>query len=227
VGAAGTTFCPFGGTAWPAYVPEVIAVAGVAKDKYSPVYGESCFGDAVDVAAVVDVGMIETPGNTVDDFVGLGASSGATATISGILALIWAEHPTWQATQVRQRLFAAGQGFRDLEIGYGVPNAYEAIGGFTRLSVQRPTGYEPGQKYQLKADTGLGEGPFAYSWSTGETTPSITRTPPTPPAPQTTTLTVTDLRENKVITASVTLKPLRDRDPICRRQVSWLPLCPR
>jgi subtilisin family serine protease len=214
VGAAGTTFCPFGATAWPGYLPEVIQVAGAAKDRYSPVYGESCYGDTVDIAAVVDTGLVETPGANADDYVGLGASSGATATISGILALIWAEHPDWQAAQVRNRLFAAGHAFIDPEMGHGVPDAYAAVGGFANLSIAAPHGYEPGQSYTLQADTLLGEGPFTYQWSTGETTPAITRTPPATPVSQKTTLTVTDTREGKSLTASITLRPIRGI-PIC------------
>lgn len=215
IGAAGTLVCPFGAVAWPAYLPEVVAVAGVARDGRSPVYGESCYGNAVDIAAVVGTGDVETTGLQTGEVVGLGASSGATATISGIAALIWSKYPSWTRDQVRDRLFASAQGYRDPEIGWGVPNAHRAVGGLVDLGIRHPPGYEPGQPYQLTAETSFGEGPFTYSWSTGATTAAITRMPPAGNKPQTTTLTVTDTSEGTSLTASVTVKPLRDGPPPC------------
>jgi serine protease len=215
VGAAGTLVCPFGAVAWPAYLPEVVAVAGVARDGRSPVYGESCYGDAVDIAAIVDSGNVETTGMVPDQVVGLGASSGATATISGIAALIWSRYPSWTRDQVRERLFASAQGYRDPEIGWGVPNAYRAVGGLADLGIRHPAGYEPGEPYALTADTHLAEGPLNYSWSTGATTSSITRLPPARAKAQTTTLTVTDTSDGTSLTVSVTIKPLRDGPPPC------------
>jgi serine protease len=218
IGAAGTSFCPFGAVAWPSYLPEVVSVAGVARDKHTHISPDSCYGDAVDLAAAVDPGStIETPGQTPEEFRALGASSGATATIAGIAALVWARYPTWGRDQVRQRLYDAAVPYRpDPDIGYGVPDAYAAVGGFSSLSIRGPAWFEEGQQYTLSADTGLGDGPFAYKWSTGQTTPQIVRTFPNEGESQTTMLTATDLTENKSLTVRKTVRVLAE--PKCIRQ---------
>jgi subtilisin family serine protease len=219
LGAAGTDFCLFG-LAFPGYLPEVVTVAGVAQDRHTPSNG-SCSGGAVDIAAIVGNGDVETTGLSSDEIVGLGGSSGATATIASIAALIWSRYPTWNRDQVRDRLFASGQGYRDSEIGYGVADAYKGVGGFSRLWISGPERYTPGRPYSLRADTGFGDGPFTYQWSTGETTPTISRVPPGGRASQTTTLTVTDTFEQRSLTQSITVRPEREPvDPPCR------PHCP-
>ena len=73
LGAAGTDFCLFG-LSFPGYLSEVTTIAGVATDRRTPSSG-SCAGDAVDLAAVVGNGNIETTGRTTGEVVGLGGSS--------------------------------------------------------------------------------------------------------------------------------------------------------
>jgi serine protease len=208
VGAAGTTVCPFGATTYPGYLDEVIQVAG-ASEQHTPVYGESCYGESVDISAVVGQGGIETAGAGPDSYLGLGASSGATATIAGILALIWSEHPTWNRDQVRNRLYASANRYRDPEMGWGVPDAFKAVGGLASLSINGP-GFldELSQPYTLSANTGFAEGPFSYLWSTGETTPTIHGIGPAKKlTPVTRTLHVTDTRDGTSLDATIKLKP--------------------
>jgi subtilisin family serine protease len=208
VGAAGTTACPFGATVYPGYLDEVIQVAG-ASEQHTPVYGESCYGESVDVSAVVGQGGIETAGSGPDQYLGLGASSGATATIAGILALIWSEHPTWSRDEVRARLYASANVYRDPEMGWGVPDAFKAVGGLTSLSITG-TKYldELSEPYTLSANTGFAEGPLSYHWNTGETTPTIHGIgPATKLTPVTRTLRVTDTRDGTSLVATAILKP--------------------
>jgi serine protease len=211
LGAAGTDFCLFG-LAFPGYLPEVTTIAGVAADRRTPSNG-SCAGDAVDLAAIVGNGNIETTGRTTGEVVGLGGSSGATATIAGVAAMVWSRYPSWSRDQVRARLEASGLGYRDSQIGYGVPDAYKAVGGFTTLQIGGAGSYEPGQTYTLRANTGFGDGPFVYQWSTGQTGQEITRVMPASGS-QTTTVTVTDLTDGTTMSAKVTARPQRD-DPPC------------
>ena len=94
-----------------------------------------------------------------------------------------------------------------------MPDAYKAVGGLTTLRVEGPGTYEPGQPYTLRATTGFGDGPFAYQWSTGETSQQITRVMPAGRT-QTTTVTVTDLTDGTTMSATVTARPQRE-DPPC------------
>ncbi|MFI1162461.1 S8 family peptidase [Streptomyces sp. NPDC020801] len=225
VGAAGTTVCPFGATAYPGYLDEVIQVAG-ASEQHTPVYGESCYGESVDIAAVVGLGGIETAGAGPDQYLGLGSSSGATATIAGILALIWSEHPTWSRDKVRDRLYASAQGYRDPEMGWGVPDAFRAVGGLASLSINGPKFLdELSQPYMLSANTGFAEGPFSYLWSTGETTPTIHGIGPAKKlTPVTRTLRVTDTRDGTTLASTFTLRPEPTGRP-CAREESDARIC--
>jgi hypothetical protein len=136
---------------------------------------------------------------------GLGSSSGAAATISGILALIWSQYPDWSRERVIDRLYKSAMPFRDTQIGWGVPDAYQAVGGFSRLAIAHdPAAPDVGVQYRLMARP-TGDGPFSYRWSTGETSQEITRT--MGDQPQVTEITVTDLTENQSLSKSTTVLP--------------------
>jgi serine protease len=201
VGAAGTFVCPFGNVAWPAYLDEVIAVAGVRMDEMT-VSSDSCSGNAVDTAAIIEPGDIETTGHSAQGVIGIGGSSGATATIAGVLALIWSSHPDWTRDDVRQRLFASGLPARDPNIGFGVPDAYRAVGGFVDLKVKGPTSVAPGATYTLEAQP-VGEGPFKYLWSSGETTQTVSRVASDHATNETAEVSVTDLVDETIRSAQI------------------------
>lgn len=199
VAAAGTKPSWIGcGVIFPAKMAEVVAVAGALPS--GAIHPESCNGSEVDAKAVIGNWdpKVEVPasGRYQGLPVNMGGSSEATAVVSGIAALVWSEYPTWTRDQVRNRLVSSRT--------TGGVDAYAAVGGFTSLHVEGPTSVEPGTAYTLTARP-KGDGPFAYRWSSGETTPSITRTAGAPNTSQTATVTVTDLQENRSLSASKTV----------------------
>jgi subtilisin family serine protease len=213
VGAAGTGVCPVGTTMFPSRMNEVVSVAGVDKDHrpfpLERAWIESCSGSAVDIAAVIGNGDVETNGRSPDDVITVGGSSVATAIVTGIITLIAAEYPTWNREQIINRLFTSGAGYKDPVVGYGVADAYRAVGGYSRLDIQGPNRpVAPGHTYTLKA-VPRGDGPFTYRWSTGETSQSISRIMGEVGS-QTTTVTVTDSREGKALSTTHTVKNQQD-----------------
>ena len=108
---------------------EVISAAGVANDGHT-ISKASCGGAAIGGIVGSD-DSVPVPGATpVETF---GASSAGTATISGILALIWSKHPNWTRDHVRQALFASATHIGSTSgVLYSAPNAFTAIGGFSK-----------------------------------------------------------------------------------------------
>lgn len=212
VAAAGTKPSWAGcGVIFPAKMDEVVAVAGVLPS--GAIHPESCNGPEVDTSAVIGQWdpKVEVPasGRYQGLPVNMGGSSEATAVVSGIAALVWSEYPTWSRDQVRGRLLSSRV--------VGGADAYGAVGGFTGLSVAGPSQVEPGTTYTLTANP-RGDGPFTYRWSTGQTTRSITSTAGAAGTTQTATVTVTDVRENKSVSATRSVssdysEPIDD--PIC------------
>jgi subtilisin family serine protease len=206
VGAAGTEYC-LEGVVFPAKMPEVLAVtgatAGGARDP------ASCGGPEVDLAAVVDSNTFASGRNT-NDIITMGGSSGASAVVAGVAALVWSEHPELTKDQVRSRLVGSGSGCCASDIGNGIVNAYKAVGGYNDLSIAGPTTVDPYASYTLTARP-QGDGPFTYLWSNGATTPSITATAGGNLTSKTFSVTVRDTRENKTLTAS---KKVTAKEPI-------------
>jgi hypothetical protein len=199
VAAAGSLVCALG-VVWPAKLPEVIAVAGMNKDGVV-VSSDSCFGPEVDVSAVVDTGNVETTGKFSDEVRGLGASSGATATITGILALISSAYPEESRERIVDRLFDSGVGI--------IPNAYQAVGGFMSVRVAGPTVVERRAPYTLTAEP-QGDGPYTFLWSTGDTNQSITMRQGRGAYRKPVSVSVTDVIERKTLSASWSLEESLD-----------------
>ncbi|WP_435228406.1 S8 family peptidase [Streptomyces sp. Tue6028] len=216
VGAAGTggvassVICPPGTTYFPSYMEEVVSVAAVNRDKRTVEPSNSCSGPDVDIAAVSEDGTdaeraTETTGRTRTEIMGLGSSSGASATITGILALIWSHYPDLTADEVVARLYRSTRQGRSSTIGYGVPDAYVAVGGLGDVSLKAsPQAPESGDTYRVEA-VPLGDGPFTYRWSTGETTSQIERL--MGDQPQRTEVTVTDVTDSHSLTTAITVLP--------------------
>lgn len=180
---------------FPAQMDQVLAVAIVkSRDKGNPqagyeLYGggtpESAYGPEVDFAAVNGDGGVPTTGGG-NTLVQLGGSSSGTAHLSGIIALAWGKDPTATRAQVIDRLRRSGSlklitGEQDLvpgysaKVGYGIPDAYVAAGGFRAASISGPSLVRPGTTYTLTVSTN-GWLPTTVLWDTGQTTRSVTFT---------------------------------------------------
>jgi subtilisin family serine protease len=202
VGAAGTDACPFWDpVAFPARLPEVVAVTGRAEN--GGLHPRTCTGPEVDLAAVVD--EVPAPGRYPDDLVHFGGSSDATAIVSGVAAMVWSKYPAWTRDQVRNRMYDTTWGGLEPDLGYGVVDAFGATGGLVRLRVDGPDTVEPGEAYTLTAVPG-GDGPnFTYRWSNGATSPQITLTAGANHTIQRLTVTVTDTDTGTVLTKTKTV----------------------
>lgn len=208
VAAAGTlpdnvTNGPLPGVVFPARMgDQVIGVGGSDPSDPRKAHKSTLFGPEVDVTAVIDW-QVPAAGDLPTYPSVFGGTSDASAVISGILALIWSGHRNWTRDQVQARLFASALPARALFTGWGPVDAYRAVGGFEGVWIDGPDSVQLSRSYTLTANA-IGEGPFAYRWNTGETTPSITkrgRCTTLPPY----RVTVTDLTERKQLTASWTV----------------------
>jgi serine protease len=214
VGAAGTLYC-LEGIMFPAKMPEVVAATGT--NYAGELHPEACGGPEVDIAAVINDAF--AAGRYPHNLITFGGSSAATAIVAGTAALIWSRYPTWTRDQVLSRLLSSGaSATRYGGVGFGIANAYKAVGGFAYLWIVGPTTVEPGTQYTLSASP-AGDGPFTYRWSTGQTTPEINLTAGVAGTAQTVSVTVTDTYENKSLTK--TIRVVAKKDPICTPR-----LCP-
>jgi serine protease len=179
VGASGTSFwsgdrfgppgCPSGVT-FPARLDEVIAVSGIKLD-YSRT-AKVHYGPEVELAFLL---YQATTGFSSDQIASIDMSSGATAAVVGIAALVWSRYPGADRDWVRSRLRSSGHNYPNNSntAGYGVPNAMKAVGGMYEARINGPIGSVPPGCYELTATKSGGTGPFTYDWSTGDTTQSI------------------------------------------------------
>lgn len=224
VGAAGTGTTVLGisvapPVVFPARLPEVLAVTGVNSDG-SLAEGVS-IGPEVDLAAVlVD---FETTGETLGSVITLGGSSGASALVSGIAALVWSQNPAMTREHLINRL--QGTAKRSGPLGIGIVDAYAATGGIRSARIIGPSGgVNTGQSFTLQASI-VGAGPFSYLWDRGETSASVSRT-----GPGASSVSVRDLTDNNVIQLTFTAK-LRRQTPVtgvspkvCSKK-PWTPGC--
>lgn len=172
VAAAGSM--DYAGIAFPADMPEVMAVSAVSSD-----YGElgnMNYGSEVDVSFVVNQ---LSPGADEADLTQIGGSSGAAAIVAGIAALAWAAFPAESAQQIRQRIWRSGHQYPDHDrvAGYGVVDALHAVGGL-RVELQARMVYgspkSPTETWELSANVDGGDGPFTYNWGHGADTATTT-----------------------------------------------------
>lgn len=131
-------------------------------------------------------------------------TSGASATISGIAALIFSVHPNWSNAAVRTRLKSSGSHpfERNWQNGYGPVNAYKAVGGVTWIQIAGNPCATPGEQVPLTAEHD-GDGPFAYQWSNwgGTDRHTLITASSTVGGVVTTSVSVTDLRSGQNFTA--------------------------
>ncbi|HEX7049198.1 MAG TPA: S8/S53 family peptidase [Longimicrobiales bacterium] len=168
------------GVYFPASMPEVMAVSAVGPG-YEPIEGflgvsGVNYGDKVEVSFV---DMQLSAGRNESELNSLSVTSGATAIVSGIAALVWSAFPNETNEQIRDRLRRAGHQYpsHDRVLGYGIVSAMKALGGFHKVTIKRTWvsggGFNQVATYDLEAMPEGGEGPYSYEWSTGATTKTI------------------------------------------------------
>lgn len=154
---------------------------------------------------------------------GIGGSSNATAVISGIVGLILQRNPTFTRAQIRSALIsaAAPSGYRRNDIGWGVPSALCAIGAMCTAWIDGQTLIESTGSYTFSGRQSSSPGPFAYSWTSGETTQSISRqiniTYGTEEYSFEIGVTITDLSDGsqKYVSKPVTVRQPNSQCPTC------------
>ena len=198
VAAAGTLVCvPLVSVTFPARLPEVLAVTGVNRD--GTLAAEVCNGPEVDLAAVLE--DFETTGDTLGSVITLGGSSGASAMVAGIAALVWSQNPAMTRSQVIDRL--RDTAWQSPSLGVRVVNAYVATGGIRTARIIGPSyPVTAEQSYTLGTEV-IGDGPFAYTWDRGETTSSVNRS-----GPGQSSVTVKDLTDGNEIRLNFTVVPV-------------------
>jgi subtilisin family serine protease len=134
--AAGTstTFTNWVGVIFPATMDETVAVTGV-KEGNGYQRCDTCHsGSKVEFTVVMERAGSQTKPLTTalysNDPSTVGGSSVATATASGIAALIWSANPSWSKDQVLNKMRETSALFpnRNSEYGFGNLNAAAAIG---------------------------------------------------------------------------------------------------
>lgn len=189
-------------------------------------------------------GSVPTSGKVgdfgLDDIAHIGGSSSATAHISGIFALAWANNPQLSRADLRARMAFSSSTFgipRDLNgqlhgVGHGIPDAYRAAGGVSSVNIAGKLCVEPGTPGRLNVThDGLAPDPlvaFDISWTApldvgasvvdGE----IAFTAPVGRPSETYGVTVTDLRDGqmKAGVATVNYASCQTRTLYGRRIVS-------
>jgi serine protease len=177
VAAAGTT------TSWVVF-PAVMnrEVLAVSLVEISPLggfkmlpFGQVAYGTDVDFVIPITTDDVPSTGLLTGQVWSLGGSSAATAQLTGLISLVWSHFPDESRDQVIQRIRQASsiEGITDQgglppfsQVGAGMPNAFLAIGGATRIDIVGPTEGTPGSTIQLQAVSN-GVDQFAYTWSPG------------------------------------------------------------
>ncbi|HEY0023370.1 MAG TPA: S8/S53 family peptidase [Longimicrobium sp.] len=175
VGAAGTSSAwdPFvnWNVVFPAEMEEVIAVSGVNSNRILD--DESHYGPEVDLAGYTPQMTVGVPGVHYQSalLTSIRGSSGPTASVGAIAALVWSRYPHMTNVEVRQRLIWAAlrPQERRSDDGYGPVNAYKAVGGFSGLAIHGPEFVPPYTTFAVEA-VSSGDGPFTYRWNNGATT---------------------------------------------------------
>ena len=177
--AAGTSFCrnPLQGVVtFPGNLSTVTTVTGL--DPNGLIACNSHFGPEVDFAAYVDqpaTGLASLG----SQLAGFGGSSDATGVLAGIAALSLSGRPSATRADILGDLqvAAAPTGYRSPTIGWGAPNAVCAVRAMCTAYVNGPSLIQTigTRSYTWTFGQSNSPGPFRYQWSTGETTPSMSR----------------------------------------------------
>jgi serine protease len=122
------------------------------------------YGPEVDFVAVSSRDGVPTTGNPQESSTTtVSGSSSATAHIAGIFALMWSRQPQMTRSEIITRLAESAsialierqQRFveRSSEVGWGIPDAYLATGGFRQVAIAGPINVSRGSQYVLTAST--------------------------------------------------------------------------
>jgi subtilisin family serine protease len=134
--AAGTStafFASFVGVIFPADQPQVVAVTGI-KDNLTERCDDCHVGSKVDFVIVMEKsGTGRNPITTAmsgDIPSTVGGSSVATASCSGIAALVWSKYPSYPKDSIMARLIRSSSNAsnRSSKFGWGIINANAAVG---------------------------------------------------------------------------------------------------
>ena len=110
---------------YPAAYSNVFAVGNTTSSdtRYTGTYG-SCYGNWVNIAA---------PGTNIystilnNNYGNKTGTSMASPMVAGAAAVVWAKHPSWTATKVRQRLEQTAKPLTGLQLGAGRIDLFEAV----------------------------------------------------------------------------------------------------
>jgi hypothetical protein len=193
-GSGGTAVEYWIGVVFPASHPKVIAVSAINYDTGNP-YTKAQFGHEVEMSAYHGQPSTGTRFEGYQNGAS-GNTSNASGIVAGVAALVRSRYPHLRNDQVRTRLrFGAldlGVIGRDDYYGYGVVNAYAAVGGFwastlfganwhetcTATTVPNQTCFVNYRSMACFMETfrvaAYGDGPFTYSWSNGSTSEETT-----------------------------------------------------
>lgn len=219
IAAAGTSAC-FGPqrsiVTFPGSEPTVTTVTGL--DQSGAISCDSHYGPAVDYSAFVD-----QPATGLSSLgslpAGFGGSSDAVGVISGIAALDLSLHPSYTRDQLLMDLSYAASptGLRSNQTGWGTPNALCVVGAMCGAWMQGP---DLLQTYGTKTFTWTAwqaaapPGNVSYAWSSGETTPTISRRVTVTPGMQEYTFTLgVTVRDNTDGSVRTVTKNVLVRDP--------------
>lgn len=183
------------GVVFPASQPDVIAVSAIDYDT-GQLHSGSHSGYQVELSAYHGQ---PTTGTSKEGFCNAtsGNTSNSASIVAGIAALVRAKYPTLRNYEVRTRLRRGAQDRgtvgRDSKYGYGIVNAYGAVGGFYKLRLRADSWSESYDPCRATTDPtrtcflffksrscftetfrvgAYGDGPFTYRWSTGSTSSS-------------------------------------------------------
>lgn len=229
---------------FPARHPDVIAVSAINYDNLL-IFSGSHYGHQVELSAFH--GQPTTGTQREGYWNGRSAnSSNASAIVSGVASLVRARYPFLRNDQVRVRLRNGARDLgpvgRDDRYGYGIVNAYGAVGGFYRSTLVGNVWHDqcsasvPGVTCFVNYSTtacftetfriiAYGDGPFTYQWSTGSTSDQTTMTLcPSYGYEHSIQVTVTDGLQNKSQTHTAHIWVDAGGGPNCDPNLD--PMCP-
>ncbi|MGV3708126.1 MAG: S8 family peptidase [Gemmatimonas sp.] len=178
IAAAGTTNInlPNNYVVFPGYLSTVLTVSAANLDGNRN--GASHFGPQLDIVAYGPIGIpYHAFGYSPME---IGNSSGATAVVTGVAAMVRARYPTYTNAQVFNKLVSTAGAACGINSNFGpIVNALAAIGSFcgptsvvaTRVEFDSATA--PPRMVTVTALTNTTGNNLTYQWSHGPTTPTI------------------------------------------------------
>jgi hypothetical protein len=233
------------GVVFPASHPDVIAVSAINYDDRQ-IYTKSHSGYQVELSSYHGQ---PTTGTNDEGYYNAqsGNSSNASAIVSSVATLVRGRYPFLRNYEVRNRLRRGAEDLgpvgRDSHYGYGIINAYAAVGGFyqsilfgsswhdqcTATTVPNRTCFFNYAATSCFAETfrvaGYGDGPFTYRWSNGSTSDQTSMyLCPTYSGNESIQVTVTDGLQNRTMTLTVYIRVDGGGMPGCDPNLD--PMCP-